>query len=151
MNRTSGFTLIELLVVIAVIGILAAVLISNVNSARARAYDTQALSCARELQVALDNQALDTPNPQQAGIAVANNRPRTCTSIRNLAYDHYTTSGGNVIATCFAVSHPKGTGRVYGADLATHADPYMTHFDPAATPPGCTMNGAGRGTPFVWP
>jgi prepilin-type N-terminal cleavage/methylation domain-containing protein len=44
-----GFTLIELLVVIAVIGILAAVIISSVNSARSKARNTQRNSDIKQL------------------------------------------------------------------------------------------------------
>ena len=48
-NRTQGFTLIELLIVIAIIGILAAVLIPNLLNARARAFDTAAQTCLKEI------------------------------------------------------------------------------------------------------
>lgn len=54
MNRQKGFTLIELLVVIAVIGVLAAVILASLNSARAKGRDAKRLSDLKQVQIALE-------------------------------------------------------------------------------------------------
>ena len=52
LNR--GFTLIELLVVIAVIGILAAVVLASLNTARSKGRDTRRISDIKQVQTALE-------------------------------------------------------------------------------------------------
>src|SRR5262245_55524778 len=53
-KNTRGFTLIELLVVIAIIGILSAVVLVSVNSARSKSRDARRLSDIRQIMTAME-------------------------------------------------------------------------------------------------
>lgn len=54
MKSKKGFTLIELLVVIAIIGLLSSVVLSSLNTARAKSRDSKRLADLHELRTALE-------------------------------------------------------------------------------------------------
>ncbi len=70
MKPKSGFTLIELLVVIAIIGILSAVVLTSLNSSRAKANDAQKIANVK--QVAL---AYELTRNQSTGLFPAGDSP----------------------------------------------------------------------------
>ena len=78
MNKNKGFTLIELLVVIAIIGVLAAVILSSLNSARAKARDAKRVqeitqvNTAIELYIADNGHAPDLGDPSCLSLDTSN-------------------------------------------------------------------------------
>ena len=57
--KNKGFTLIELLVVVAIIGVLASVVMSSLNSAREKAQNARTVSVLRELHKAITLYEID--------------------------------------------------------------------------------------------
>lgn len=53
-SQSKGFTLVELLVVIAIIGILSSIVLSSLNSSRAKARDAKRISDLKQIQLALE-------------------------------------------------------------------------------------------------
>ena len=78
-RKAQGFTLIELLIVIAIIGILAAVLIPNLLNARARAFDSGAQTCLKEVGVQFEVIASNSPFTYTNTVTPANYN--SCTGV----------------------------------------------------------------------
>jgi type IV pilus assembly protein PilA len=94
-RANEGFTLIELLIVIAIIGILAAVLIPNLLTARQRAFDTAAQTCLKEISTAEELRASQQPFTYSGG-SFATNTILACSNVTVVSIA--TTEGGTATA-----------------------------------------------------
>ena len=124
--KREGFTLIELLVVIAIIGILSAVVLVSLNSARAKSRDARRLADIRQVMTALELYYNDCGQyPNGAGGATA---PSTTTGLNP------TDANGCTAPITFATfmqtipSNPTPNGTTYAYTSNAPFDTYALTF-----------------------
>lgn len=108
-SRKAGFTLIELLVVVAIIGILSAVVLASLGTARSRANDSKVQSQLSQIRASAEIYALNNNNYGP----VAN----SCTASGSMFVD--TSSGMSRLTT--VGNYPTGTTLVCNSSTSSYA------------------------------
>lgn len=134
-RNQKAFTLIELLVVIAIIGILAALIIANLSTARARARDTQRKAHLQQIATAL-----------QMYFDVNNNYPNTSINLSpNVTY--YLCNSGFTTTSCSGAyaqfTPPVGSSYSYTYYLNNNIPSFRISVQLETVPKNfvCTPNG----------
>jgi len=110
MNKKKGFTLIELLVVIAIIGILSAVVVTSLTSAREDATDARQIATVQNIATAFAiEQKNDGTYPAFSAL----------TSIATSSIDTIDTTGatgGSTFCVDYTLVNPESGSEIYMAD-----------------------------------
>lgn len=80
MHKRHGFTLPEILVSIAIVSVLAAVLVPNLLSSRARAFDTATQACLKE--VSTQQAIASSQDPFQYDKKFKTNKVKACSNVK---------------------------------------------------------------------
>lgn len=133
-GKTGGFTLIELLVVIAIIGILSAVVLASLNSARQKSRDAKRISDLKQLQLALELYFDDNSSTYPATLAplvTGGYIPTIPRDPNDVAYS-YAALGSGALCTSFHL----------GATLENSNNPALDNDSDAAAGTACTGSAA---------
>ncbi|MEK7179015.1 MAG: type II secretion system protein [Patescibacteria group bacterium] len=97
-----GFTLIELLVVIAIIGILSAVVLASLNSARQKSRDAKRVADVKQLQLALELYFDDNSSVYPAALSslAPTYVPVVAVDPNNVAYSYSALDTNSSAASC---------------------------------------------------
>lgn len=132
-----GFTLIELLVVIAIIGILSAVVLASLNSARQKSRDAKRVADLKQMQLALELYFDDSSSVYPATLAPLTTGgyiPVIPTDPNGVAYSYAGLDTNSSVASCESYH--------LGATIENAANPALDNDSDAAALTACTGSAA---------